>query len=162
MSGRMLTGITGALLLAAPSAPTTAGQESGAREPGEDTVREVVHGFKTALAAGDSARALAYLHRDVVVYEGGHAETFGEYRAGHLRADMAFAAATSSQTLRERVVLADDMALYLSESATAGEFRGRAIDSRGAETIVLVPMPEGWRIRHIHWSSRRSRPTAPG
>lgn len=161
MKRRVATEIVTALVLTSGSG-AAALQESGAPGGGEAAVREAVHGFKAALASGDSARALAYLHPDAVVYEGGHAETLAEYRSGHLRADMAFAAATSSETLRERVVLADDMALYLSESATTGEFRGRAIDSRGTESIVLVPSPDGWRIRHIHWSSRRERAGGPG
>jgi hypothetical protein len=41
-----------------------------------------------------------------------------------------------------------------AESRTTGQTRGRDIDSRGAETIVLVRESSGWRIRHIHWSSR--------
>lgn len=162
MRGRVATSITTALLLASASGAAAALQESSTTEGEEAAIREAVHGFKAALASGDSARALAYLHPDAVVYEGGHAETLAEYRSGHLRADMAFAAATSSETLHERVVLADDMALYLSESATTGEFRGRAIDSRGTESLVLVPTPDGWRIRHIHWSSRRERGGGPG
>lgn len=120
----------------------------------------MVREFKAALAAGDSVRAIGYLHPDVIVYEGGHAETLIEYRSGHLGADMAFAAATTSETRQERVVLGDGMALYFGEHETTGEFRGRTIDSRGTESIVLVRTPEGWRIRHIHWSSRR--PPAPG
>ena len=41
---------------------------------------------------------------------------------------------------------------YLS-SSEAG-FRERRIDAVGVETMVLAPTPDGWKIRHIHWSSR--------
>ncbi len=108
-----------------------------------------------ALAAGDSLRALTFLHPEVVVYEGGHAESLQQYRSGHLRADIAFLQAVKQETTGDRVVLSGDMALYLSESTSKGTYRGREIDSRGAETMVLVRTPAGWKIRHIHWSSGR-------
>ena len=45
-------------------------------------------------------------------------------------------------------------ALYTAETHTTGRWRDREIDSHGTESIVLVRTGEGWRIRHIHWSSR--------
>jgi ketosteroid isomerase-like protein len=126
-----------------------------AQDAARAEVLAVVHGYHAALAAGDSAGAIARLHPDVVVFESGHAETLAEYRAGHLPADMAFAGATRREIGDESVLVRDDIALYTAGSRTTGEFRGRAIDSRGAETMVLIRTPEGWRIRHIHWSSGR-------
>lgn len=131
-----------------------AGQEA------TDSVRRAevltaVHGFHHALASGDSVAALRRLHGDVLVYEAGHAETLEEYRGAHLPADMAFAAATRRETLAESVRLWGDVALYTSESRTTGQWRGRDVDAHGTESIVLVRTPHGWRLRHIHWSSRR-------
>lgn len=126
--------------------------EQGAEE---QAVRAVVDGFSRALAAGDSARALSYLHPEVVVYEGGHAETLQQYRSGHLRADVAFLQSVTQETTRSRVAVGTDLALYLSEYTSKGTFRGREIDSHGTETMVLARTPEGWKIRHIHWSSSR-------
>ncbi|HET7693186.1 MAG TPA: nuclear transport factor 2 family protein [Gemmatimonadota bacterium] len=120
----------------------------------EAAVRAVVEGFKDALAAGDSAAALSYLHADLVVYEAGHAETLAEYRAGHLAADMEFSAAVETTVLEQGVIVRPEMALWVSESESKGEFRGRAIDSHGTETIVLLPTDAGWKILHVHWSSR--------
>jgi ketosteroid isomerase-like protein len=138
-------GVTTAQALAQD--PQAAPEESAA-------IRSVVEGFKAALAAGDSTAALGYLHPDLVVYEGGHAESLAEYRAGHLAADMEFAAAVETTALTQGLVVRPDMALWVSESETKGEFRGRAIDSRGTETIVLVRTDDGWKILHVHWSSR--------
>ena len=120
----------------------------------EAAVRAVVEGFKDALATGDSTAALGYLHPDLVVYEAGHAETLAEYRAGHLAADMEFAAAVETTVLEQGVIVRPDMALWVSESESKGEFRGRAIDAHGVETIVLLPTDAGWKVLHVHWSSR--------
>ena len=120
----------------------------------ESAVRAVVEGFKDALAAGDSSAALSYLHPDLVVYEAGHAESLAEYRAGHLAADMEFAAAVETTVLEQGVIVRPEMALWVSESETKGEFRDQAIDSHGTETIVLLPTDAGWKILHVHWSSR--------
>jgi ketosteroid isomerase-like protein len=132
------------------AAPANGQEESGP----EAEVRAVVGGFKAALAAGDSTAALGWLHRDLVVYEEGHAETLAEYRSGHLAADMEFSAAVVTTPLQQGVIVRTDMALWVSEGESKGEFRGRAIESHGVETIVLVPTDAGWKILHIHWSSR--------
>ena len=129
-----------------------AAQSSDSQAVGE--VRTVVEGFHAALAAGDSASALAYLHPDVVIFEGGRAETLTQYRSGHLRGDMAFASATDRQVADHAVEVAGDQALYTATSRTTGNYRDRAVDSTGTETMVLVRTDAGWRIRHIHWSSR--------
>ncbi|HSK17947.1 MAG TPA: nuclear transport factor 2 family protein [Longimicrobiales bacterium] len=117
-------------------------------------VRSAVESYARALASGDSLAALALLHPDVVIYEGGHAETRAEYRSGHLRSDIAFASAVKRTVTADDIMLMGDAALYTSEYTAAGRFRNRDIDSHGTETMVLVRTAEGWKIRHIHWSSR--------
>lgn len=117
-------------------------------------VRAVVESYGRALASGDSLAALALLHDDVVIYEGGHAETGEQYRSGHLRSDIAFAGAVPRTTITDQVLLTGDAALYTSEYTMKGRFRNRDIDSHGTETMVLLRGPDGWKIRHIHWSSR--------
>jgi len=159
---RLLPALVLAAALAAPADaqeharhPVTKDAPRAAPTGDEAAIREAVEGFSRALAAGDSLRALGFLHPEVVVYEGGHAESLQQYRSGHLRADIAFLQAVKQETTRDRVVLSEDMALYLSEYTSRGTYRGREIDSRGTETMVLVPTPQGWKIRHIHWSSSR-------
>ncbi|HJR54394.1 MAG TPA: nuclear transport factor 2 family protein [Gemmatimonadota bacterium] len=120
----------------------------------ESAVRAAVQGFKAALAAGDSVAAIGFLHPDLVVYEGGHAETLSEYRAGHLAADMEFASAIETTALEQGVIVRPEMALWVSESESKGEFRGRTIDSHGTETMIVLPTDSGWKILHVHWSSR--------
>lgn len=152
MTRRLRLAACAIALLAAGFPPDLRGQEP--EDLDETQVRDVVEGFKAALAAGDSTTALGYLHRDLVVYEAGHAESLAEYRAGHLAADMEFAAAVSTTPVQQGVIVRDDMALWVSEGESKGTFRGRAIDSHGTETIVLVATEAGWKILHVHWSSR--------
>lgn len=159
---RLLPALLLTAALASPAAaqehahhPVTKDAPRPAPSGDEAAVREAVEGFSRALAAGDSLRALTFLHPEVVVYEGGHAESLQQYRSGHLRADIAFLQAVKQETTRDRVVLGSDMALYLSEYTSRGTYRGREIDSRGTETMALARTPQGWKIRHIHWSSSR-------
>ena len=118
-------------------------------------VTEAVRGFHNALARGDSAAALALLAEDAVILEAGEIESRAEYRAHHLSADIQFAAAIPSAPGPLSVMLTRDVAWVTSTSATVGTFQGRAINGIGAELVVLTRTPRGWRIRAIHWSSRR-------
>lgn len=134
--------------------PLAPGASAQGRCPPE-AARDVAHRLHDALASGDSARALELLADGARIYEGGHAETRAEYRAGHLAVDIEFAGAVDRERLAEHVQTAgSEVALYLSEYRTSGSFRGEEIDSHGTETLVLECRPEGWRIVHVHWSSR--------
>lgn len=125
-----------------------------AQESDSAAVAAVIERYHDALATGDSSLALALLADDVVVLESGGVETREEYRSHHLPADIQFARAVPSTREAPRVVTRGDVAWASSTSRTRGEFRGRAIDSAGAELMVLVRAADGWRITAIHWSSR--------
>lgn len=127
-------------------------QQPNAREA---EALQAARSFGEALARGDSVAMLALLHDDVVIYEGGHAETKAQYRTGHIRSDIAYATAVKSERVKDAVLLSGDVALYTRESRARGRYRDRDVDSVGTETMVLVRTPEGWKIRHIHWSSGR-------
>jgi ketosteroid isomerase-like protein len=120
-------------------------------------VAATVHRFHTALAAADSAAAMALLAPEVVILESGDSETRAEYRAHHLAADIEFARAVRSVPGPLRVRVSGDAAWATSTSVSQGEFRGRAINASGAELMVLTRTPAGWRIAAIHWSSHTRR-----
>jgi ketosteroid isomerase-like protein len=132
---------------------------ASAQQPSADeaAVRAVVTAFGRSLAAGDSTTALAQLHPDVVIFEGGSWESLEDYRKAHLSADMRFLQGLRQQTARDVVKVAGGMALLTRETNTTGTSGERTIDSIGTETMVLLRTPAGWKIRHIHWSSRRRR-----
>lgn len=123
----------------------------------------VVGAFHDALAAGDGDAALAQLAPDVVIFESGGAEmSRQEYADHHLGGDMQFAAATSQQVDDQQAITAGDIAYVLTRSRTTGRFRDRDINSLGVESMILRRGTEGWRIVHIHWSSRAERAGAAG
>jgi len=128
----------------------------------DSAVRAVARGFSDALAAGDSVAVLALLDPNVLIFEAGHAENLQQYREGHLAADMAVTASVQRNIVNEYVVTTRDMAMYTSQYTAVGRFRGHSVDTRGAETIVLIPTEAGWKIRHIHWSSPGSSRTSAG
>lgn len=121
-------------------------------------VAGVVTKYHEALAAGDSVGALALLADDAVILETGGVETRAEYRSHHLPGDINFAKAIRSQRGPVSVKVHGDVAWTTSTSTTQGDMNGRAINSAGAELMVLVKMSDGWKISAIHWSSRNRRP----
>ncbi|GAA0870079.1 hypothetical protein GCM10009116_19150 [Brevundimonas basaltis] len=118
----------------------------------------VVDAFHAALKAGDTAAALALLVEDAMVLEeGGGERSRAEYASHHLGSDAAFAAAVEAMVLRRSGWADGDVAWITSEGRTTGTFNGRAVNRLTAETMVLKRGPDGWRIAHIHWSSRAPR-----
>lgn len=120
-------------------------------------VAKAVSSFHEALAAGDSAVALALLSDDAMIVEAGEVESRADYHAHHLPADIEFARAVPSRREVKSVKVSGNVAWVVSTSTTAGTFRDRAIDSVGAELMVLQRTNGTWRITAIHWSSHARR-----
>jgi ketosteroid isomerase-like protein len=110
--------------------------------------------FHHALAKGDSAAALELLARDAVIIESGTVESLKEYRSHHLPADIAFARVVKGRRSPVDVTIRGDVAWIVATSTTRGTFRGEAVNSAGAELMVLTRGMDGWSISAIHWSSR--------
>lgn len=150
--------------LAVPAlmAQSTAANEMSAVHAHGDSaaVVAVIERFHTALSTGDSAGAMALLAPEAIILESGGVETREEYRSHHLPGDMAYAKSMKSTRGPVRVTVRGDVAWVSSTSTTTGESRGRAVNSAGAELVVLTRITGGWRISAIHWSSRTVRPPA--
>ena len=141
------------------TAATTATTAAHSHGDSADVVATVER-FHAALTAGDSAGAMALLAPDAIILESGGVETREEYRSHHLPGDMAYAKSMKSIRKPIRVTVRGDVAWASSTSTTTGESRGRAVNSAGAELVVLARTAAGWRISAIHWSSRTIRPPA--
>jgi len=129
----------------------TATSDIGAAESALDA-------FHAALAAGDREAALARLAPEVVIFEAGGAElSRDEYAEHHLDADMEFLAATSTSLVDRRSGAGGDLVWVLTRTKTSGSFRGKDVATSGVETALLARSPDGWRITHLHWSSRRAQ-----
>ena len=119
----------------------------------------VVSQFRDALRSGDSSTVLRLLAPDVQVLEAGAAETRDEYRSHHLPADIEFARVMASTVRAISATVRGDVAWVTSTTEAVGMFQGRAVNSVGAELMVLTRTAQGWQIRAIHWSSRRRPPS---
>jgi ketosteroid isomerase-like protein len=116
---------------------------------------ETVDAFFATLKAGDLARAKSLLDPNVRIFESGGAERSAEEYAGHhLPADSAFLK-TATQEVTQRIGDAvGDLAWVASEQRIQAESKGKPVDILSTETMVLRKTADGWRIVHIHWSSR--------
>jgi hypothetical protein len=110
-----------------------------------------VNAFRLALESGRESAALELLAPELLVYESGDLNrTRSEYAAHHLTADMAFLAKALVRVLDQRT--SGDGAL--AWVATRSRITWPSGDLVGTETMVLRREPDGWRIVHVHWSSR--------
>ena len=118
-------------------------------------IKAVVEAYHAALAVGDAGAAVSLLSDDVIILESGHMETAEEYKSHHLKSDMEYSAAVKSVRKVIQAVVEGDAGWVVSSSEARGEFRGREINSAGVELMVLSKESGSWKIRAIHWSSRR-------
>ncbi|WP_372783329.1 nuclear transport factor 2 family protein [Phenylobacterium sp.] len=155
---RTVMAACGLLVLASAAAahPPTPSSDASASGPTADAgAGRVVDDFHAALARGDTAAAANLLSAAVIIFEGGTAErSRSEYAGAHLPADAAFEQAIGSKLARRSGGRAGDLAWVASEGQTKGQFKGRDIDRVTTETMVLRRTTEGWKIVHVHWSSR--------
>lgn len=144
-----------------PSAGQQANAPVEAAPDDSAAVAATVHAYRRALAEGDSTAALALLASDALILESGGVETREDYRRHHLPEDIRFARAVPSVPGPLRVVVSGNTAWATGTTVTEGRMEGRAVNSAGAELMVLTRAtnregtPHGWVIRAIHWSSRR-------
>lgn len=134
------------------------GGSSALAAPGDSAaVVQTVQRLHQLMESGDSLGVMALLTDDVVILESGDIESRAEYRSHHLASDIEFARAVKETRTVHRVTVRGDAAWVAATSTAQGTFRGRAINSSGAELAALVRTPGGWRIAGIHWSSRARR-----
>ena len=141
-------------VIAAALGSLAASNAAAQRSDSADAVA-VLQRFHDALEKGDSTTALSLLTADVTILESGGIETLAEYRSHHLAADIEFAKAVPSKRTVVSVSVVGGAAWVSSTSITQGQNNGRAVNSAGAELIVLKKVGADWKISASHWSSRR-------
>lgn len=116
---------------------------------------DVVDRFSAALKAGDLKLAGALLADDVLILESGGAErSREEYLSGHAASDAAFLKDAHIE-LKHRTARVDGgLAWVGTESELHATGKQGPLTLLSTETMVLKRTPDGWRIVHIHWSSR--------
>jgi len=118
----------------------------------------IVESFFRALASGDTRRASNLLDPAVLIFESGGAErSRAEYASHHMGGDAKFLKSATHKLLSRTGDAQGDLAWVATEQrlASTGE---KPVDVTSTETMVLRKTQDGWRIVHIHWSSRPNKP----
>lgn len=117
--------------------------------------------FFAALAAGDLDRAGAELDPDVIILENGGAEySAAEYLGGHAKGDAEFLKAAHKKLRRRTARASGELAWVASESELHAQKDDEPVTISSTETMLLRATEAGWKIVHIHWSSRVMNPGA--
>ncbi len=98
---------------------------------------------------------IAALAPDVLIFESGGAErSRAEYQSHHMKSDMAFLDQMQSDVIRRNESVQGNTAWIVTESRIRGRYKENDIDLISTETAVLQHAEDGWKIVHLHWSSR--------
>jgi ketosteroid isomerase-like protein len=162
---RHVAAVVGLVIVLGLSSPLAAhpGQKHPAAPAGAPTApaaapRDVVAtaaALSTALIKGDETTVKALLAEDVVIYEsGGQESSRDEYASHHMKADMAFLAASKIEVLDRKHGESGELAWVLTRSRISGSRGGKAFDLYSTESLVLRRVAGAWKIIHIHWSSQ--------
>jgi ketosteroid isomerase-like protein len=117
--------------------------------------------FTNALSGGDLTKAGAELDPNVLILESGGAErSAAEYLRGHAKGDAAFLKTVHQQLLHRTAHVDGDFAWVASESELHTQKDGKPVTVLSTETMVLQRRAAGWKIVHVHWSSRKKDPAA--
>jgi ketosteroid isomerase-like protein len=119
-------------------------------------ISDTVRAFHNSLGRDDPNAAMVLLAADAVILESGISQSREEYARGHLGEDIEFARTVSSTRTKESVRQEGNVAWVTATSRAKGTFKGRVIDSSNVELMILTKIDDGWRIRAIHWSSRKN------
>jgi ketosteroid isomerase-like protein len=166
MKHYIIFGLVSATLAGCGTGTSIENQTKVAADPQIDATTkpaiDVVEGFHNALATADTKQAMAHLADDVLIYEGGAAETSkAEYASHHLEADIAFLKGVKQSVSARSAQMVDDVAWVTNQGETKGTYKDKAIDSDSTETMVLRRSDGQWKIVHIHWSSADNKPKVP-
>jgi ketosteroid isomerase-like protein len=122
---------------------------------GAEAAVAVTEQFNTALSSGDLRTVEILLAPDVLILESGGAErSREEYMSHHAASDAAFLKGAHRQLRHQRARTAGAFAWVGTESELHTQKNGKPLTVLSVETMVLTRTADGWRIVHIHWSSR--------
>jgi ketosteroid isomerase-like protein len=122
----------------------------------EAAVAAAVKEFQTAMDTGDAATVMRYIADDALMMEGGTIENRMQYETDHLPADLEFAKGMTAKRMPVKQDVRGDVAWVRTSTEFSGTFQEQPLSLLGLETMVLTREPDGWRIRALHWSSRRN------
>ncbi len=146
-----------AAILVFAIAGASAGLEAKERTNQEERVRDVIQSYRKALTDRDLDAMDGLFAADATVFENGKDEgSWKDYRAHHLGPELAGLKEFRVGSSKPKVQVTGGVALvrdHFEFGVTTTS--DRSIELRAAVTYVLELREEGWRIAHMHWSSRR-------
>lgn len=134
---------------------------ASAMDPGP---KGVAAAYLDAMESGDLAAAGALFATESSVFEsGGEEGDWAHYREHHIGPELS--QIKSFRISRGESEIQESRDGSMAFVAWPIEYRieledSRIIESLGTLTFVLVRVAGGFRIRHLHWSSRRSKAAA--
>ncbi len=138
--------------------PTTKAAAAEGTQPHATDPVAVVTAYLEATAGGDLDAAARWVADDSVVYEsGGEQGSWQQYREHHLGPELTAFERFDLERGKPRTWRSEDGSLALVVLPMAYEIGlrdGRTVSSLGTATFGLVRGAEGYRIVHVHWSSR--------
>lgn len=119
-----------------------------------DAVR-VVDAFSAAIKAVKLDEAEKLLDPQVLILESGSSErSRDEYMQSHAIADAAFLQTAKQQLRYRQAQVEGNIAWVATESTLDKVENGNPVLLLSTETMLLRKSDAGWKIVHIHWSSR--------
>jgi len=111
-----------------------------------------------ALSSGNASEVEELLDPNVLILEGGSVQrSRKEYAGHHLPADLRFMKSVGYKLERQSGDTVGDLAWVVSEARLSGNREDKPVDIVSTDTLVLKKSPAGWKIVHIHWSSRSGK-----
>lgn len=140
------------------SAHTHADGKQHVHETPDNTPVATVKALHEALSSGSAEKVEALLDPKVLIMEGGNVErSREEYAAHHLPSDLEFMKSVAHKLERQSGDTVGDLAWVASEARLTGNRDSKPLDLVSTETLVLRKSAAGWKVVHIHWSSRAAK-----
>jgi len=115
----------------------------------------IANALYPALQSGDVEAVNKLLADDVLIIEGGHAQTSkAEYMGGHMKADMAFVPNMTREILGTNSGQGGDRAWVVTHSRTFGSYKGKDYDEMGRSFFLLRRDGDTWKIAVIEWADK--------
>lgn len=138
-----------------PSAASEAPPKAQDIETAAQDAVAVVDAFSAAIKAVHIDEAAALLDPSVLVLESGGSErNRDQYLAEHAQADADFMKIADQEIRYRQARRMGDVAWVGTESIIRRDKDGKPAASFSTETMLLKQTAQGWKIVHIHWSSR--------
>lgn len=124
-------------------------------DPAAKEAVAVVEAFSAAIQGVRIDEASGLLDPSVLVLESGGSErNRDQYLAEHAQADAEYMKDARQELRYRQARVVGDIAWVGSESVISRDKDGKPSSSLSTESMVLRKTAQGWKIVHIHWSSR--------